>query len=138
MSRQISGYVELDASVTICIYCGLSKDVLDHALPYSRRNSVVAVSRILVPACNECNSLLASAFQETLDERIKEAKWRLQCKYSKIISIPNWTTEELSDLNERLREGVIRSIDLKKLIVYRIAFDYFLWEELGRPESLLP
>lgn len=133
-----AGYRELDSSIEICIYCGVKAETLDHALPYSHKDHFFARERILVPSCHECNMLLRDSVHHTLQERIATAKFRLEHKYRKVLATPDWSTEELMEMAPWLIAGILQSLELKKMLQNRLAFDIFLWQELGCPSSLLP
>lgn len=122
----------------VCLYCGLPGDTWDHALPYSHRLEAAARTRLVITSCRECNSLLSNSLQETLGERVVEAKRRLRRKYKKLLSRPTWGVEELMELGEGLRLEIYREEALKKLVQARLDFDYFTWIRVGAPRHLLP
>jgi hypothetical protein len=136
--RRTAGYEEAFPGEIVCIYCGVPKEVLDHALPYSKREFPQAGERVLVPACHECNAILKDSLQHTLSDRIKVAKIKLANRYAKVLRTPSWGLEELMELSENLRMQIMHNISLKRFVEDRLAFDYFLWIDLYRPEDLLP
>lgn len=137
--RRKEGYRKLLDDGAVCVYCGCKGEVEDHALPYSLRNQPWARERVTVPSCKECNGMLSNSFQETLVERIAEAKERLRYRYSKVLAMPNWSTGELIDLGPgAIARSIIASMEHKKWLEKRLQFDYFLWESIGKPKSLLP
>lgn len=137
MSR-FTGYKNLFPEVNVCIYCGFPAEVKDHILPYSHRDNPLAVSKVYAPACAECNGLLLDSLQHKVKDRIAEAKRRLTKKYKKVLSSPNWTIEELSEMSHEFQVRIIKTEYDKKIIKERIQFDFFLWEQIGKPVSLLP
>jgi len=116
----------------------MPKEVLDHALPYSKKDLPQALTRALVPSCRECNALLSNSLQGTLTQRIEVAKERLAYRYRKVLRTAYWSLEDLLDLSENLRHQVMYNLSLKRFIEDRLAFDYFLWIELDKPDDLLP
>ncbi len=122
----------------ICIYCGLPADVIDHLTPWAWRDSGMIIRKVLVPACKECNSLLSSSLQTTVGERIQEAKTRLEKRYLKLLKRPVWTLDELLEVSENLRVGILQDQARAKEVRMRLAFQYFRWIERGRPAWELP
>lgn len=113
----------------ICYYCGLPADVIDHVIPKIVLKSHDAVGHdirknrtLTVPACRECNSLLSASVQKTLQERKRELKIRLKRKYKKLLIMPEWNEEELSELSPRLRQYIEASQKHKQLVKLRILY----------------
>jgi len=116
-----------------CYYCGAAANGQDHVIPKiilkSFQNDLTAIKaapeiirgRILtVPCCGQCNSILGAKYFKTLAERKAFLKVRLKQKNKKLLSMPDWTEEELSELGDRLREAVEAGIDAKNYILRRI------------------
>lgn len=137
--RRMESHQQVFPGESVCIYCGLDANVDDHALPYSRRNSLRAATRALVPSCIECNSLLYNSLQHTIQDRIDEAKARLRKKYKKLLDMPYWSDDELRDLGPgSMFDYIFASIFEKKLLLRRLDFNYVQWVDMGRPKDLRP
>ena len=88
-----------------CYYCGAPADSIDHVTPqtiktmcgFEFENPVTARTET-VKACRECNSSLGGRFFETLADRKVAAKDHIRRKYKKYLRIPQWTPEELAEL----------------------------------------
>lgn len=96
-----------------CLYCGEVAEVRDHVLPLNRLEvmtpaEVMAASDLLllVPACRECNGWLNSQFFPTLDARQKAVQEHYVQKYRRILSMPDWSLDDLEELGPTLRRHV--------------------------------
>lgn len=94
-----------------CVYCGVESSGWDHVPPlhYAARLSQEdrAEARLRkVPSCHECNTLLGGAVLTTLAARRSLVRERLQRKYAHLLSIPEWSDDELAQLTGRTREDV--------------------------------
>ena len=137
LKRTTSGYKKIFFEDGVCIYCGVPWEVEDHALPYSAKDAFDPFTRYLVPACKECNVVLGSSIQHLLSTRITVAKERLRSRYLKLLQMPEWSQRELEEMSPEFQASILQNLELKNIILNRLAFDYFLWTELGRPKELL-
>ena len=138
-ARTKSGYVNIMPVDGVCLYCGASAYIEDHALPYSYKDDVSEqFQKVLVFSCEECNAILSNSVQHTLGERIRVAKQRLARRYSKTLAIPSWSIQELCELEENMRDYVFAGLQRKQWVEQRLAFDYFVWVKLGKPQDMRP
>lgn len=113
-----------------CYYCGLPASCVDHVIPRAVLKSLSDVSETLgrtvsgrtltVPSCRECNQLLGDSFQETLAERKNVLKTKLRKRYEKLLVMPHWEEEELSELGHTLQIAVRESIHNKEITKLRL------------------
>lgn len=112
-----------------CVYCGDSAPSLDHVPPVSSLYMMIGSvpeSKLpkcyTVPACMECNSILGAVGKFTVHARAMELKSRLKKRYKKILSLPSWSEEELSQLSDALREHVMLGIAKRESLKLRLSF----------------
>lgn len=99
---------------TTCYYCGDIGNTIDHVPPQSGTFS--GPENLRIKSCNECNVLLSNRILKTIVERKDYLLKAYANRYRKLLSQPDWTTEELEELGSTLRETVINS-KAQKLIV---------------------
>jgi hypothetical protein len=73
-----------------------------------------------VAACSECNGLLGSIALFSIYDRAAYLEDKLNCKYSKILNIPEWSDDELAELDKNLRRKIKATIQLKNIVALRI------------------
>jgi len=117
---------------TICYYCGLLACTEDHVIPLSILNTLDRIAdpetyrkliknrTMLVPACRECNCLLGSTYQKTLEERKAFLKKRLKQRYKKLLNTPDWSQAELNEMGPNLKKHIISCLYERDLIRRRI------------------
>ena len=118
-----------------CYYCGLPAESVDHVVPQSMLDEWIRLGdlenyrlatgrnrRLTVPACQQCNSILGAKYDATLEDRRDRLKGRLRQKYARVLSMPEWTPDQLAELGPRLREHVESGLRLKALARRRIAW----------------
>ena len=116
----------------VCVYCGESADSRDHA------PSLASLHRImdtvpssewprchLYPSCRECNMLLNDCADHTMVNRRGVAHKRLRKRHKRLLEMPNWEPEELSDLSPRLRESVEASLRQRERLRERLRFPMY-------------
>jgi hypothetical protein len=118
-----------------CHYCGQPANAVDHVIP----RVLIARLRVLedeettrqmylrhrvrtVPCCRECNSIINSHYFSTLDERKAFLKTRLRKRYKRLLEMPEWTVDEMTELDGQLQDYVIQGTRMKRLIQKRIAW----------------
>lgn len=124
-----------DYDVARCYYCGEPAGTVDHVVPQSMLEKLRILGddatsaimarhgrRMTVPACLECNVLLGPKYFSTLEQRKLYLKKRLRLRYKRILSMPEWSDRELSQLGPRLQEYVIHSIGRQQIIRRRVSY----------------
>lgn len=114
-----------EGSLGPCKYCGMPADTVDHVVPQSLAEkarlsgnpdwaSDIVRARIqTVSCCHDCNNALGDRVFPTVQDRKLAIKRRLRRKFKRLLDSPNWTEEELAELDEHLRGFVLRRQRLK-------------------------
>ena len=118
-----------------CYYCGQPASAVDHVIPRvllyqlgvlddeETTHHLYGRHKVrTVPACRECNSILGSKYFSHLEERKAWLKDRLRQRYKGLLSMPDWSIDELTELDGSLQDYVIQSMRLKRLMRQRIAW----------------
>jgi NMD protein affecting ribosome stability and mRNA decay len=109
-----------------CAYCGMMAQSRDHVVPVS----FTAVSRMnatwdkseIVPACQECNSLLSNRWLPTISERAAFLCKKLATRHQKKLQFPSWDEKELVGVSKRMRKQILARMNLRDLLKARIDF----------------
>jgi len=101
-----------------CVYCGDFFSEMDHYPPATETRQGV-----LIPSCNECNSILSNLRFERFEDRVKYVKKKLKSRYKKALETPEWSEEELSELGQSLREAAVLWREQQRFIRKRVAWD---------------
>ena len=105
---------DIHFDIITCIYCGEpGRD--RHHYKESVANSGKKRS------CRECN-LLIGALTPTYTETCYLLYDKISDRHKKVLSIPKWDKEDLSELEGRLRRSVTSKIRKKKIIMERLDF----------------
>ena len=108
-----------------CTYCGQQGGCLDHVIPMSntqsgKRRNVNYNKQKTVPACAECNSLLSNLDLNTISDRARFLAERLAIRYRKELDSPNWSEEELEELEGAALKMVVHKQFIKYETIDRI------------------
>jgi hypothetical protein len=101
-----------------CLYCGAVATTEDHFPP-----ATVSMHGLILPACNECNNLAGTEYSYDLGMRYLCVKTKLKRKYKRILSSPDWTNKELSEVSYNLRCGVLEWQKREEKLQKRIAWN---------------
>jgi hypothetical protein len=120
---------------SICYYCGSIAGDIDHVVPKivlkmlsdlgdeEVRRRLINPNRILtVAACHECNVLLGASYFDTLAERKNHLKQKLKKRYARLLSMPEWTEDEIKQLRGRMRDHIRGEMARRALMRQRIAW----------------
>ena len=115
--------------MNVCFYCGELASVLDHVVPLSRSGDVSTeelylrsdLDRLTVPACRECNNLLADTLQESLQERFLFLKSRLERRLSKQLSCV-LTENDLIGMRPAFKSLMRKGMQARDLAKRRLAW----------------
>jgi len=107
-------------SSDVCTYCGALATDRDHVVPVAYQGVRYFTSSNWVWACSECNSFLVDQMLVTVQDRAAFLAERLAKRYRRVINMPHWTQEELSELGDRMRMEVQRGLKMKRLVAQRI------------------
>jgi hypothetical protein len=107
-----------------CYYCGSHAATIDHVPPRSTRKRYSEATSPYpyyeAPACHECNSALSDNCPTLKERKTFIARW-LAKKYRKVLNMPDWTTEQLTELSRSMQTLVRKNIRTKEMVVARIA-----------------
>jgi hypothetical protein len=106
----------------ICVYCGVLADTKDHLLPRTWTGEAARRYVLVVPCCRGCNSLLSDRYVPSITERRKLVHESIKSRKRRVLAMPDWTQEQLSELGRTLRSVVDRGMHEKRLVEARLAW----------------
>ena len=125
--KELQNWIPLDfkfGNWANCFYCGDIPNSQDHIIPWSMINSIEKHSGSdkgpRTPSCMVCNGILSSFFFDSLHERCEYVKQYLLKKHSKLLKIKDWSEKDLKEIDGKLKNHVIRQLNLKKEMMPRI------------------
>ncbi len=107
----------------ICTYCGATSECREHVIPvcylslsrnYDPRKSWI------VPSCNSCNSLAGAFIAFSIPEKARYITTKFKNKYRKFLKQPEWTQEELDELDYKLKTMIWGSMVAKRVASERL------------------
>lgn len=102
----------------ICAYCGEYGTDREHVVPRCTH-----LPTWTVYACRECNGIAGGRLFASFGSKRAHIKKRLWRKYYKVLTMPEWTHDELAQLSYRLRQYVENGNDARAWVTQRINFD---------------
>ena len=108
--------VRLSELPRICFYCGEPAGDREHVYP----KSVFGERGFKVWACSECNSIAGKKVFETIEDKGCYIRRKLEQKYRKLYTFPDWDEEELDELGYALRKRIKAWMEGKKWIRKRL------------------
>lgn len=118
-----SGYRKYDTDA--CFYCGDEGSSWDHAWPASGDKALAPEEMmVMVRCCVECNGIASNRCFMTLAEKRAFIQGHLERKYKKILAMPNWSGEEISELGRGLQDQVHAGLRLKYAIQNRVRYQH--------------
>ena len=116
----------------ICVYCGILATDKEHVTPISwieKSREMKAMGfdidipeEKIVMSCHECNLIASARIFETFTEKRSYIRYKLVLKYSKWISKPAWSDEELDELRGELRRRMVMYNEVLKAIKTRMKY----------------
>tara|TARA_R110000744_G_C18889873_1_gene507793 strand:- start:22 stop:447 length:426 start_codon:yes stop_codon:yes gene_type:complete len=106
-----------------CTYCGDSAEDLDHVIPHSYASSTGKRSykkTKVVPCCRRCNSLLGNKHYFVIWERAAYLFNTYKRKGNKLLSLPEWTEEELEDMGDNFKKDIKKDRHLKEKLIEKL------------------
>ena len=97
-----------------CFYCGSLADSRDHCPSLFNARCYPDEERILFRCCYLCNSLLSNKFLLRPLPRLEFLKTKYKKRWKKDIDLPDWTDEEIDQLQGELKREVIKARKRKK------------------------
>lgn len=112
--RPYAAIYETLGELSCCYYCGHIASTVDHVPPKTARDRLLSqglrFNAVELPACQECNSALGNQALWTQTERKAYVKAWLRKRYRKVLTMPPWTEQEISELGERLQDYIRASL----------------------------
>ena len=122
LNRYGGTYTRANVDWYRCIYCGEEGGITDdHVPPISKAYLVDENHREIYPACSRCNSILKDK-GIYLDDRAIVLYYLLEKKNKKWLKIPDWTDEELEEMEygmvKHIKQGLARKKKAKRQLEY--------------------
>lgn len=120
-----------------CFYCGETADTIDHVVPISyyypgKRNNGLHLTpeydeENLVDCCRECNCLASNKVFDSALKKKEHVQEQLIKKYKKIINMPFWSEEEISQMGYVLKKEIKIQQLARKWILNRVNYPIELY-----------
>lgn len=119
-----------------CYYCGDDAETKDHIIPISyyysgkregRHLTAKYGKENLIDCCKECNSLASNKVFNNVEAKKEYIQDKIWNKYKKIINMPEWTDEELNELEGYLRKSIKIKILARRWILNRVNYPIELY-----------
>lgn len=108
-----------------CTYCDSQYGIeREHVIPVSWYGfrAYDDKRQWLVPACRDCNKLAGSKLFFSIPDKASYLYKRYRLRFRKVLSIPYWSPQELSELDRNLRESIESSIFAKVVVQQRLKY----------------
>ncbi len=110
-----------------CFYCGEYATEKEHVVPQH-----TLYPTWIVPACHECNAMAgATIFVSVLDKH-QWLQTRRGARYSKLLKMPDWDWEEISELGRNLRAKVEAAQKAKDVVKSQLIWNPLALREMVR------
>ena len=104
-----------------CTYCGDLATQRDHIIPVSYSHGFRVFSgTAYVPACAECNGLLGNQVFSGVVGKAAFLAPAIRMRHAKVLSLPDWSVEEVAVLSEALRGSLRERLALRERIRGRL------------------
>jgi hypothetical protein len=129
-----------------CYYCGDDAETKDHIVPVSyyhngkrsgRHLTAEYGKENLIDCCKHCNSIAGNKVFDNIDIKKEFIQNRLWEKYKKLINMPNWTDEELNEIDMPLRKEIKIKVMARKWILNRINYPMEMFSNIELKKELL-
>lgn len=107
---------------TICFYCGALGESKDHVPPISYPDEYEEEERFVVRSCLLCNYILGKRHYLTFLSRCDYLLISYRKRFQKVLSLPYWSDEDISELRGLLKRKVINAMKKKEYIVKKISY----------------
>jgi hypothetical protein len=111
-----------------CVYCGLPSTDKEHVIPKSFTQALSDMDEVLperlylVPSCRECNSMASNDVFENVAQKRRYIHHRIRERYEKLLRMPTWTEDELTELSPDLARYVRHGLQFRDLISNRLTW----------------
>lgn len=106
-----------------CTYCNDIASVREHVIPasYFGFRTYDPSKQWVVPSCETCNLLAGSKMFFSIPEKATYILKRYKSKYRKVLALPYWSQDELSDVSYILRSSIEGSLMAKAILQRKIS-----------------
>ena len=105
-----------------CVYCGQTATTDEHFPPYSYSDF-----GYILPACSECNNLAHTAYPKNFMDRVDHVRLKLRAWHHKLLELPEWTEDELADMEWELATDIRRALKRKEFLESRLSWEPALY-----------
>lgn len=108
--------------MSLCTYCGAEGGgYRDHVIPVSYTSTIRSFHKgATVPCCKECNSTLSDKMYCSVPDRAKYLFDRYTYKYKKLLETPSWSDDELEEMSNTLKKGILDRLAKREIVSDRI------------------
>lgn len=103
---------------SICFYCGELADEVEHVMPRHTK-----IRTFTVPSCGECNRFASGAVFMSVHDKMQYIRDRRAKKYRKLLTMPEWTEDELDDLTGNLKRHVRAVAAASEIVKSQLSWD---------------
>ncbi|HCT9982771.1 TPA: hypothetical protein OUD88_002861 [Enterobacter hormaechei] len=109
-------------NVKTCFYCGDDTQITrDHIIPVSYAGGKRHYDRAdTVDCCFECNCNLNDKAFLTVEDRAQFLYDRYAVKYRKLLTLPEWSEDELEDMSDDFRRSIKASMVMREIVAERL------------------
>lgn len=100
-----------------CFYCGELATEDEHVVP--RR---CQTETWIVRSCKECNSMAGGEPFASVVDKIVYIRDKRRKKYSRLLSIPEWTLEEIEEMGHNMRVAIKASMIAKEVVTSQLSW----------------
>lgn len=104
----------------VCVYCGDPADTSDHLIPTALTGKERRRYVLTVPSCLQCNSAISDRVVHSINDRRRIAQAHIARKFKKILSVPDYSPEEIHEFEGSLRASVIQAQSTKEWVTSRL------------------
>jgi len=105
-----------------CVYCGQHATTIDHIPALTKVQYYPESEKIAVRACSICNSILSNVGLIDISSRVRFLFSKYPIRFKKLLEMPPWDEEELSQLSGKLKLSVMRELKKKRMIENKMIF----------------
>lgn len=106
-----------------CGYCGAYGEHRDHIIPssfFGNKKTFKFAKDNIIKACLECNTLASNKVFEDFMEKKQYIANKVEKRYSKVLNSPEWTDEEINELEYPLKDIISETENFRRYIKIRI------------------
>ncbi len=102
----------------LCVYCGEEANTKEHYPPKS-----FCKWGVIAPSCDHCNKTAKHFHPFNIERRILFIKSQIRKKFNKALNMPDWTQQEIEQLDWKLRTIILTGLEDKRCAQRRLSWD---------------